>query len=318
VVNAEAAQFVLKTDPSMVASNTQQTDRTRMTRRNVGASMRYGLVIAGFSMAGSALAQPLEGRLKTIHETALLRIAFRADSSPFSYLDATQQPTGYAIELCERIARSLEAQLKKTIQIKWVAVDTRTRFEAIVDGTADMECGSTTISLSRMKIVDFSSVIYADSTGILVRPGSGLFRFDSLAGRTIGVIAGSTNAHAVRDQLIRRKLNAKLIEFRDRAEGISALARGELDGFASDKLVLFSLAKSANLQGFSILPEDLSVEPFAIMLPRGDWAFRLAVNTGLARLFRGGDVIELHTKYFSGMGSSMWIGAVFVFGGLPE
>jgi ABC-type amino acid transport substrate-binding protein len=139
-------------------------------------------------------------------------------------------------------------------------------------------------------------------------------------GRTIGVIARSTNAQAVRDQLARRKISAKLVDFRDRAEGISALARGDLDGFASDKLVLLSLARAANLREFSILPEDLSVEPFAIMLPRGDWAFRLAVNTGIARVFRSGEIVELHAKYFSGVaqGASMWAGAVFVFGGLAD
>ena len=38
-----------------------------------------------------------------------------------------------------------------------------------------------------------------------------------------------------------------------------------------------------------MLPDDLSIEPYAIVFPpRGDWAFRLAVNTGLAKIFRDG------------------------------
>jgi ABC-type amino acid transport substrate-binding protein len=284
--------------------------------------MRYGLVVlAALVLAGNvASGQPLEGRLKTIHDTAALRIAYRTDSSPFSYLDGKQRPVGYTIELCERIAKSLEAQLKRSLAIKWVPVDTRTRFNAIVDGSADMECGSTTVSLSRMKLVDFSSVVYADSTGIVVKSGAGIFGFNSLSERTIGVVAGSTNARAVSDQLVRRKMSAKLVEFRDRAEGVAAVARGDVDGFASDKLVLLSLTRAASLRDLTILPEDLSVEPFAIMLPRGDWAFRLAVNTGIAQVFRSGDIVELHTKYFSGVaqGASMWAGAVFIFGGLPD
>ena len=69
-----------------------------------------------------------------------------------------------------------------------------------------------------------------------------------------------------------------------------------------------------------MLPDDLSFEPFAVMLPRGDWAFRLAVNTALAQMFRSGEVIELYSKYFSGIAQrpSVWLGAVFTFGGLPE
>jgi len=276
----------------------------------------------GVVLAGSiASAQSINGRLKIVQETAMLKIGYRTDSRPFSFLDPQGRPTGYTIELCERIAKSLEHELHlSALTIKWVPVDTRTRFEAIVDGSADMECGSTTVSLSRMRAVDFSSLVYVESTGVLVKAGEGIFSFSDMAGRKIGVIPGSTNAQAIRDQLERRKLDATLVEFRDREEGVAALARGALDGFATDKLVLLALAQAANLRDFIMLPEDLSFEPFAIMLPRGDWEFRLAVNTGLARIFRSGAVVELYTKYFGSFGrqQSSWVGAVMTFGGLPE
>ncbi len=285
--------------------------------------MRCGVLALLSVTLGTSLAcaQGAESRLKTVAESATLRIAYRTDSRPFSFLDPQGQPTGYSIELCQRIAKSLERELRlPALAIQWVAVDTRTRFESIMNGSADMECGSTTVSLSRMKMVDFSSLIFAESTGVMIKAGTGLFRFDDLAGKKIGVIPGSTNAQAIRDQLTQRKLDAQLVEFRDRQEGIAALARGALDGFATDKLVLIALAQAANLRDFTVLPDDLSFEPFAIMLPRGDAAFRLAVNTGLARVFRSGEVIELYTRYFSGVAQrpSVWLGAVFTFGALPE
>jgi glutamate/aspartate transport system substrate-binding protein len=293
---------------------TIEKDKPVMRR---AAAAIFALILGG----NLASAQSTEGRLKTIQDTATLRIAYRTDSRPFAFHDATGRPAGYTIELCERIAKSLERELRlPALTIQWVAVDTRTRFDAIVQGSADMECGSTTVSLSRMKIVDFSSLVFAESTGILVKSGVGIFRFDDMAGRRIGVIAGSTNARAIRDQLDRRKLDATLVEFRDREDGVSALARGDVDGFATDKLVLIALAEAAKLRDFILLPEDLSFEPFAIVLPRGDWAFRLAVNTGLAQVFRSGEIVELYTKYFSNIagGPSAWIGAIFTFGGLPE
>jgi glutamate/aspartate transport system substrate-binding protein len=280
--------------------------------------MALGIVLT----AGIAGAQPLEGRLKTIQETATLRIAFRSDSPPFSFVDTGGRPTGYTIELCERIAKSLERQLQMpALTIKWVPVDTRTRFEAIVNNAADMECGSTTVSLSRMKIVDFSNLVFADSTGVLVKSDLGVNGFDGMTRRRIGVIAGSTNARAVREQLDRRKLAATLVEFRNRDDAIPALTRGEIDGFATDKLVLLAmLAQAPNPREFTVLPDDLSFEPFAIMLPRGDWAFRLAVNTGLAQVFRSGEVLELYHKFFSSIAwrPSVWLGAIFTFGGLPD
>src|SRR5215468_8472575 len=210
--------------------------------------------LAGLVVAGNfAVAQPIEGRLKIIHETATLRVAYRTNSPPFSYLGAQGRPVGYTVELCERVARSLEAHLNVRLAIKWIPVDERTRFEAMVNETADMECGSTTVSLSRLKIVDFSSVVFAESTGVLVKSGRGFFVFNNMAGKNIGVIAGTTNARAVRDQLARRNLSATLVEFGDRQEGIAALARGDVDGFASDKLVLLTLARAESLRDVTLL-----------------------------------------------------------------
>jgi glutamate/aspartate transport system substrate-binding protein len=268
-----------------------------------------------------AMAQPLEGRLQAIQASATLRIAYRTDSRPFSYIDPAGQPSGYTIELCERVAKSMQRELGlPELAIRWVQVDTRTRFEVMVDGSADMECGSTSISLSRMKIVDFSTLIFAESTGLLVRSRAGLFGLDDLAGKKIGVVPGSTNGKAVHDQLERRKLVATLVEFRDREAGVAALGRGEVDAFATDKLVLLALAQAANMRDYAVLPDDLSFEPFAIMLPRGDWRFRLAVNAGLAQVFRSGEIVTLYTKYFSGIAQrpSVWLGAIFTFGALPE
>jgi len=279
------------------------------------------MALLGAMLVGhAASAQTANSRLKAIEEAATIKLGYRTDSRPFSFLDPQGRPTGYSIELCTRVAKAIEKQLAlPALNIQWVPVDVINRFEAIANGTADLECGSTTVSLSRMKLVDFSSFIYAESTGVMVRSDAGLFSFADLAGKSIGSVTGSTNAQAIRDQLQRRKLEAKLVYFNDRNDGMAALARGEIDAFASDKIVLLALAQAANLHNLSMLPEDLSFEPFAIMLPRGDWQLRLAVDAELARTFRSGEIVALYGKYFSSFVTrSNWLGAVFTFGGLPD
>ena len=153
-----------------------------------------------------------------------------------------------------------------------------------------------------------------------MRAGPGIINFESVAGKKIAVIPGTTNSQAIRDQLKRRQLDATLVEFGDREAGFAALARGDVDGFATDKLVLLALMQKANRRDFIMLPDDLSFEPFAIVLPHGDWAFRLAVNTGLAKIFRTGEIVRIYSKYFRDIGfhPSGWLGAVFTFGGLPD
>ena len=223
--------------------------------------------------------------------------------------------------LCERIGQSIERELAlSSLAIKWVPVDVRSRFQAIIEGSADMECGSTSVSLSRMRVVDFSNMVFADNTGVLVKSDATIVNFESIAGKRIAVVPGTTNMQAIRDQLNRRSFDATLVEFSDRGAGFAALTRGDVDGFATDKLVLLALMQGANRRDFTLLPDDLSFEPFAIVLPQGDWAFRLAVNTGLAKIFRSGEILQIYDKYFGDIGfrPSVWLGAVFTFGGLPD
>jgi len=153
-----------------------------------------------------------------------------------------------------------------------------------------------------------------------VKAGTGIIDFESVTGKRIGVVPGTTNFLAIRDQLERRRLDATLVEFSNREAGFAALTRGDVDGLATDKLVLLAFMQGTNPRDFTLLPDDLSFEPFAIVLPLGDWAFRLAVNTGLAKIFRSGEIVQNYSKYFGDIGfrPSVWLGAVFTFGGLPD
>src|SRR5262249_55408033 len=152
-------------------------------------------------------------------------------------------------------------------------------------GKADMECGSSTMTLGRMKEVDFSNIIFVQSTAIAVKRESNIRSFADMAGMKIAVVSGTTNAQAVTDQIRQSQLLAFTKPVKDRDEGIAVLQAGQADGLASDRLMLVG-AQMLHPGQFVILPDDLSVEPYAIALPRGDWALRLAVNTGLAETFR--------------------------------
>src|SRR5262249_35648741 len=97
---------------------------------------------------------------------------------------------------------------------------------------------------------------------------------------------------------------AVVVSVKDGPEAIAMLESGNADGFASDKLLLVG-AKFQNPDAFTMLPDDLSIEPYGIGLPRGDWAFRLAVNTGLAQVFRSGTILNVFAAWFSRIGLQM-------------
>jgi glutamate/aspartate transport system substrate-binding protein len=282
----------------------------------------HRVILAVLLFAGAidvASAQALEGRLKQIAETRIVKIAHRSDANPFSFLNPQREPDGYTIDLCKFVVRSLEQQLDAKLAIAWVPVDTQTRFDAIATGLADMECGASTVSFGRMKNVDFSSFIFMENTGLVVRTNSGIFSVGDMAGKKIAVIAGTTNEAALAKELQRRGLQTEMVKVKDRREGMAALESGAVDSFASDKLLLIG-APNADAAVYKMLPENLSVEPYAIALPRGDWAFRNAVNKGLSQLYSSSQILDIYLKWFAALGGrpDLLRAAVYIFGTLPE
>jgi glutamate/aspartate transport system substrate-binding protein len=268
-----------------------------------------------------ASAQALEGHLKKIKETKTVAIAYRSDASPFSFVDQANVPTGYSIELCRRVVGVIEQQLGiQGVQIKWVPVTLQTRLDAVAKGQADMECGSTTVTLSRMKQVNFSSFTFVDGTGLLIKADSPARSLSDLGGKRIGVIPGTTNEKALNEALKRKVINATVVPLKSRDEGLAQLEAGQVDAFASDKTLLMGLApKAKDPKAIALLTEDLSFEPYAITLPRGDDNFRLAVNAGLAQIYRTGAIVEIFNRWFGAIGKpGIMLEACFIFGAIPE
>jgi glutamate/aspartate transport system substrate-binding protein len=277
-------------------------------------------LIALVLTAGIASSQGADGRLNTVNKTNTIKIAYRTDAAPFSYLNENKEPAGYTVDLCKLVVLRLEKQLGvQALEIQWVPVTTQTRFDAVANGIADMECGASTVTLGRMKQVDFSSFVFVESTGLVVKRESNIRSLIDLAGKKIAVIAGTSNERAVSEKNQQQNLNFRIVQVTDRNEGIAALEGGRADAFASDKLLLVG-AQFNNPQAMIMLPDDLSMEPYAIVVPRGDWALRLAVNTALARIYGSGEIMAIFNKWFSPLGlrPSLLLGAAYALGTLPE
>jgi glutamate/aspartate transport system substrate-binding protein len=170
-----------------------------------------------------------------------------------------------------------------------------------------------------MKEVDFSNFVFVESTGVLVAKASNFQSFAGMAGKKIAVVSGTTNESAIKDHIRVRKIDVTLISVKDRDEGVAALESGKADGFASDKLLIVG-AKMKQPDALTMLPDDLSMEPYAIVLPRGEWAFRLAVNTGLAQIYRSGAIEEAYKQWFGriGLRPGLLLEAAYALGSLAD
>ena len=270
--------------------------------KRMPAALAALLLLPAIALAQAASA-PLEGRLKKIKDSQSIAVAYRTDAAPFSFED-NKQAVGYTVDLCRRVVGALEQQLGvKELKIRWVPVTVQNRFDTIAKGQADLECGASTVTLGRMKEVDFSSFTFVDGTGILVKASLSAKGIGDLGGKKIGVIAGTSNERALNEALKSRVINATVVPVKTRDDGLAQLESGAIDAFASDRVLLIGLAaKAADQKSLALLTDALSFEPYAIALPRGDWQMRLAVNTALANIYRSSAIGEIYGRWFGAFG----------------
>lgn len=253
------------------------------------------------SIGEAAQAGEFTGTLKKIRDSGAITIGHRESSSPFSFFDPNKQPIGYAIDLCLKIVDEVKTILERPdLSVKYTAVTPQTRIPLVVDGSIDLECGSTTNTFARQQQVDFSAIYFTTGTRLMTWKANNVREIEDLAGKTIAVVSGSTNEKAVKALIDNGQVRgAQMVSLKDYAEGTSALEARKVDAFATDDIVLFGLLhKSERKQDFEVVGRYLTYDPYGVMFRRGDPDFRVAVNKALARVFRSGEITRIYAKWF--------------------
>ncbi len=266
-------------------------------------------------------AQPLSGTLKKIKDSGTLVIGYRENSRPFSFLGPDGKPTGYSIDLCQRIATAAQQEVGlSTLEIKYIPVTVESRIPAVANGTVDIECGSTTIAISRQEQVDFTNPTFLDGGGLLVLAGSGINGIGDLGGKRVAVIPGTTTERALKDAIQRSYILVSTVNVKDHNEGLSALETDVADAYASDRTILIGLVLGSKDPGRLTLAESMfSYEPYGFMLRRGDASFRLVANRTLARIYRTEQILQIFQKWFGRLGRPTGaLLAVYLIHGIPE
>ncbi len=263
------------------------------------------LLAAILNLPGSdLLAQESEGTLEKIARTGEFVIGYRTDASPLSYENADGQPSGYSVDLCRRIAAGVKAHLgKEDIEAKFVRVTSDERISAIVSGKIDIECGSTTITLSRQEHVDFTLPTFVTGGSVLSLAEKGINDMSDLSGKKIGVVKNTTTVEQLRHYLQQNLIDAEVIIVINRKEGMNQLNHGDIDAFASDQIVLIGqIIEALFPKRYSLMDETFSYEPYGLVVRRNDADFRLVANKAIAQLYRSGQHIQIFNKWIGRIG----------------
>jgi ABC-type amino acid transport substrate-binding protein len=272
---------------------------------------------AGAKATGTGAPRDTLAKLKA---SGQINVAFSGDSLPFSFVDDKRQPAGYSIDLCKRVIAQLgRAAGVPDLKVNWVVGTVAERLAMVASGKVDLECANTTATQTRMATVDFSSLIFLDGGGLIAKAAAAQ-KLADLAGKNIGVIAGTTTETRLEAILKARLVNAKVVKVKDGNEGIAMLESGSLDAFASDKIKLLGLALQAkDPKALAMLPEDLSIEPLAFAVPRGDSSFRLEVNRALTQVYIGGEIESIFGQWLGSLGRpSGLLAAMYLLNAIPQ
>ncbi len=219
----------------------------------------------------------------------------RESSQPLAYTTGGGQFTGYHVELCQNILKSVFPG----VPVEYVAVTSANRIPLVQNGTVDIECGSTTNNTARQKDVDFALTTYVTEVRTAVKANSGIKSVADLNDKTVATTTGTTSVALLRKNKRAQGIQFKEVYGKDHADSFLLLESGRADAFVMDDNILAGLiASSKNPKDFAIVGETLNIEPIAIMVRKDDAKFKKAVDDYIRAAIKSGELEALYKKWF--------------------
>lgn len=252
--------------------------------------------------------QELTGTLKRIADTGEFRIGYVPDTPPMSFIDGGETPVGYSISLCRHIGNTVKTTLGlENLNFTYTPlISMDDRINGLIDGVVDIECGATTLTLSRREKVDFTSMTFITGGAVLSRNGSALNSILELSGKIVAVIKGTTTHSALREFIASNDMKITLRIITTHDEGMNLLNDKKVDGYAADRATLVGqVFRSDDRSKYAITRDVFSFEPYALMIRRGDTDFRLAADRALASIYGDARIRRLYHDWFGRYGEPM-------------
>jgi glutamate/aspartate transport system substrate-binding protein len=271
---------------------------------SLGAAAALALAIAAAPAAArddrAAPVEVLSGTLKRIAQSGTIRLGYRTDAAPFSFVSKAGEVHGYSIDLCRAIAAASGDEIGGVApRIEFHRVTAADRLDRVATGDVDLECGSTTSTATRRERVAFSPVIFITGTRLAVRRDAGIRGLADLAGRPVAVVRGTTNEDALRDIVARRGLRVGIVATSDLAQAFGLLASGRVDAVGGDDVLLVGhLVRTGARASHAVVGALLTFDRYGIAYARDDLQFAAVVERAMRDLARAGELRAIYNKWF--------------------
>ena len=262
----------------------------------------FTFFLALFLLSGPVLAGSTMDR---IEKTGKVRLGFREGSIPFAYIDPkVGKHVGFSVDMAGLLAENLSKRFGKKIEIEPFTVTVKTRIPMVVNGTVDVEMGSTTYTAKREEVADFSLIFFFSETTFLVAKDSGIKTLADLNGKRIGAARGSTNLQAIEKLVKAGKFKpASIMVVETHPQGMLALKSGKIDVYSTDRSLLEGLRmKDQHPDKWTTVDFAIAYEPYAYIVRENDSDFRDFVNNTIVWSIKTGKFFELYEKWMGPKG----------------
>ena len=208
-------------------------------------------------------------RLDAIKARGFLTCGVGANVPGFSQRDSSGAWRGFDVDLCRAIAAGIFGDASK---IRFKAIDTLVNFMG--DRDIDLVLRGLTWTSGREISggLRFGPIILYDGQGFLVPKKLGISSPEQLSGKTICASTDAAFVAGVRTYFRNRNLVLKAMIKDRRAQAADAFFAGECDAMTADasELAEAVIAKAPNPDDYIILPQQITKEPLAPLLRKGD------------------------------------------------
>ncbi|MET0848023.1 MAG: amino acid ABC transporter substrate-binding protein [Pseudomonas sp.] len=258
--------------------------------------------------------------LERVRASNTFTLGYLPDFAPFS-VQAADKASGYAIDLCLKIADRVKTELGVPgLQIRYLPVTVSDGMNAVSSGTVDILCTPTPPTLERRKVVSYSIPIYTAGLSAVVGQDAPEALLNVLNGKvartgptwratvnhglsnqTYAATAGGITETWIRQQMRLLGVVATLVTVENTAAGLALVSEGKADAFFAERMLLqnlLSTEKSAS--NLVLLDRVFEYSPTAMAVDRNDENFRLLVDTALSEMYRSGEIEQAFDKYLGG------------------
>jgi glutamate transport system substrate-binding protein len=217
-----------------------------------------------------------------LNEAGAITIGTKYDQPGFGLLNPSGTPEGFDVEIGKLIAAKLGIPEDGITYVETVSAN---RESFIQNGQADIVVATYTINDKRKEVVDFAGPYYEAGQDIMVAKGNpdGIAGPEDLAGKNVCSVEGSTPAENIRTNYP----EATLTLFDVYSKCADALTNGQVDAVTTDNVILTGLV-AGNPEGFELVGNPFTEEPYGIGLTKGDTEFRTFINDTLEESFEDG------------------------------